>query len=250
MLQDSGLVIEPRSQGDPLFRVDSGELVILLFVITLLFVVVPGMLFGWWMRAGDQDRGAQTAGREVACNALGIVWRLADRPIQVMRCWAAGPQRICWPILAVFLHVTAVGFIQLLMLDFQTSVVGAAATVVFAGIGALGTFAMHAGALVVIDFVAAGRSGRARLLVELSALVYWTQFVWSASVLMILLAFGSPPSGDVSTAIDVTRQLWTVWLIGLHATVLHVVSGFTVAGTWASAGALGALFLGLPMLTG
>ena len=185
----------------------------------------------------------------MAPRPLGGVWRLADRPIQVMRWWAAGPQRIGWAILPVFLHVTAVGFIRLLTLDYQEvapSAVVSASVIVITAIGALATFAMHAGALVAIDLVAAVRAGRARRLVELSALVYWTQVVWSVSVLVILFSVGSSPS--LSTIINVTRQLWAVWLIGLHATVLHVVSGFTVAGTWASAVALGALFFGLPML--
>lgn len=229
-----------QSEADVRVSVDRGQLASVALVIVLLLVGV-GALLRMWMRSGSEQAS------ESAPRPPGGVLRLVDSPIQVMRWWAGGPRRFGSAVLPVILNAVALGGIAL----STTSDAVAEATVdtlvvVLAVAGALTVFALHAAAVVLVDLLAV-QSGRARRLVELSALAYWSQTTWSVPVLTILLAVGG--EADLRAAIAVTEQLWIVWLIGLHATVLHVVSGLTVTGTVAAAVFMFVVFFGVPLLT-
>ena len=244
--QRSGFEFEVRpadSESDAVVNVDLGNVDSPLLVLALLAVAaVPGLLLWRWMRGGEAG-----AGREAPRPAGGVL-RLVDSPIRVMRWWASGPRRAGWALLPVALHAAAVGLFRLplLGLPLQVGVVGAA----LVAIGSLASFAAHAAAVVVIYLLAASQPGRARRLVEVSALVYWTQLVWSGSAAALVFLADDPANGDLAAVVDITGQLWGVWLIGLHAAALHVVSGFSPAGAWGAGVALCALFFGVPALGG
>ena len=233
--------IRPGGQPDADVRVsvDRGQLTFVALVV-VLFLIGIGALLRTWMRSGREHRSVP------APRPPGGALRLVDCPIQVMRWWASSPQRFGWAVLPVVLHAAALSGIALWTRS-EPLVEEAARTlvVVFAAAGAVMTFALHSAAVVLVDLVAV-QSGRARRLVELSALAYWTQVVWSLPVTMVLLMVNG--GADFRAVIEATRQLWVVWLLGLHAAVLHVVSGLTVPGTLAAAVFLLAVFFGLPWL--
>ena len=234
---------DEETDADPLVTLDlSGGAGVAFFGGILLFVGVGAALFWRWMKRGSANQSTSRAPRPT-----GGVARLVDSPIRVMRWWAANPQRVGWAMLPVLLHATAGAAISLLLQDPPVPHWALAVIFVplFAIVGLL-AFAVRATAVVMVDVVGAAGSGRARRLVELSALAYWTQVVWSAAVLFALVQAG--PSPDLREVIETTRLLWSVWLIGMHATVLHVVSGFTTRGTWAVGIALAAVFIGFPRL--
>ena len=131
-------------------------------------------------------------------------------------------------------------------------------------------FWLAAGALVVLDILFAG-SGQSRRLVECCALAYWSQVPWSLIGLVILSIWGHPEpiriptnaSPSELTTLLVERQAhfqsmpvmqtvqlvgvyFGLWLVGLQATALRVVSGFSVRGAWAAGIVLGTLFVALP----
>ena len=45
-----------------------------------------------------------------------------------------------------------------------------------------------------------------------------------------------------------TQQFAGLWLVGLHAVALRVVSGFSVGATWGAFITLAALFVGIPWM--
>ena len=169
-----------------------------------------------------------------------------------LRWWVAGPQRINWAILPVFVHAVASARVSL---GLALSPDAPMAAVLFSGVNLAGASAAavaavgaHAVVVVVLDLLAAP-SGRARRLVELSALAYWSQVAWSVPAALLVTGAGSV-GDDLRVVLDATRQLWGVWLIGLHAAVLYVVSGLSVAGAVAAALIMLAVFYGLPPLVG
>ena len=144
--------------------------------------------------------------------------------------------------------------------------------VLVAIIGGLAIFAVHAGAVIMLD-VAVAQSRQARRFVELCALSYWPQLLVSIPVLAATWWFFDPPplvyrgaGADVMAAamnyadevarlpiaiiVDTARQFAALWLIALHACALRVVSGLTVGGAWAAGIILAILFMGVPWLAG
>jgi hypothetical protein len=119
-------------------------------------------------------------------------------------------------------------------------------------------FAVSVGAVIVLDILFA-QSGRVRRLVEFTGYSYWPTVAWSVVTLAVLVFWCTPaemsaPSlanmNDVgtmvanhqvrlaSTPIQITLRIiasffWG-WQIAIQAAALRVVSGFTVAGAWAS----------------
>ena len=183
--------------------------------------------------------------------------RLVDSPIRVMRLWAANPACRRWSMVPVLIHVLAVWGVRLV--TAPDGVAGgfslvALAVSIMAVVGFV-AFTLHAAAVVVLGMVGTGSGDsvtNARL-VGLAGLAYWTQVAWSVPVLAVLLVFsadalGAPgPHGTFPTLIGSLQQLFGLWLVGLHAVALRVVSRFSVGGTWAAGIALGALFVGTPL---
>lgn len=216
-------------------------------VVALGLVAGFGALFRWWLHRGGAERP-----RAAAPRPAGGVGRLVDSPIRVLRWRAAGSPRAGLALLPVLLHATAGSVVGLAAAGMPLQA-GAVVLVALYSVAGLASFALHAGAVVMIAALAASEAGHARKLVELAALTYWTQVGWSVPAAVVLSAAGPPPGGDPGTVgalVEVTGQLWGVWLLGLHAAALHVVAGFTVAGTWAAGLVLCALFYGLPRLGG
>ena len=235
--------------SDALIRIDFSDdgTRLLALVVTLGLIAGSGALFRWWLRRGGAERP-----RAAAPRPAGGVGRLVDSPVRVLRWWAAGSPRAGLALLPVLLHATAGSLVGLATAGMPLQA-GTVVLVALYAVAGLASFALHAGAVVVIAALAASEAGHARKLVELAALTYWTQVGWSAPAAVVLSAAGPPPGGDPGTVgalVEVTGRLWSVWLLGLHAAVLHVVAGFTVAGTWAAGLVLCALFYGLPRLGG
>ena len=135
-------------------------------------------------------------------------------------------------------------------------------------------FAVHVVAVVAFDMLTAQSTGPKRWrLVELSALAYWPQLLWSVPALAATWWFFDPPpmvyrgaGADVMQAalrygeqlaaeplqivMTRTQQMAGVWLIALHACALRVVSGLTTGGTWAAGIVLAILFIGAPAAVG
>ena len=152
---------------------------------------------------------------------------------------------------------------------FSVSSVGGPALSAFVGalIAGLLGFAVHAGALVTFDmFTARSTAKKRRCLVDLSAAAYWSQLAWSIPALAAVWWFWDPPAlivrgGTVQQAdvlsreplqivLTQTRQFAHLWLIGLHAVALRVVSGLTVGGAWAAGITLATVFVGGPWVIG
>lgn len=246
-LQRSGIEIRPATEDDDaIVRLELGDdEARLLGLVLVLLAAGSTALFWRWMRRGGDDRRTDVHPRP----AGGLV-RLVDSPIRVMRWWAAGPRRVGLAMLPVFLHAAAAGLVRLATLGLPLPAGAVIFAALFAAAG-LASFALHAGAVVVIYLMAASEPGQARRLVELSALTYWTQAAWSAPAAAVLFSAGAPPGehpGTVAEVVEVTGRLWGLWLIGLHAAVLRVAAGFTVAGAWAAGVVLCAIFFGFPLL--
>ena len=132
------------------------------------------------------------------------------------------------------------------------------------------SFWLSAGALLVIDLLFAG-SGRARRLIEFSALAYWVQVLWGSVALVAFLVFYSPApldlpmergrlaveeamaeylAAEARTPFILTFRLVGVyvglWFTALQACALRVVSGVSVAGASATGVVLGLVFVVLP----
>ena len=131
-------------------------------------------------------------------------------------------------------------------------------------------FALSALAVLALDTLFV-QSGRARRLVEFTALAYWCQLPFTAVWLGILAWWWEPeplrlPPGvtsvellDVLSAYQensasapmlstlrlVASYFWC-WFVALQAVALRVVAGFTVGGAWAAGGLLATLFVVAP----
>ena len=211
--------------------------------------------------------------------------RLIDSPIRYMRARAAfGPPRLFSAFLPVVINALALGGtgilsqsrMSVLAPDFAepVSIPGLPISVgiLVAIIGGLAIFAVHAGAVIMLD-MAVVQSRQARRFVELCALSYWPQLLVSIPVLAATWWFFDPPplvyrgaGADVMAAamnyadevarlpfaiiVDTARQFATLWLIALHVCTLRVVSGLTGGGTWAAGIILAILFIGVPWLVG
>ena len=131
-------------------------------------------------------------------------------------------------------------------------------------------FVASALALTALDALFA-QSGRARRLVEFTALSYWSQLPLAAAWLGIVAWWWAPsplrlPPGltaaelmavlseyqeaNARTSILSTLQLagaysWC-WFVALQAAALRVVSGFSVHGAWAAGILLATLFVAIP----
>ena len=213
--------------------------------------------------------------------------RLIDSPIRFMQARAAsGPPRLRSALLPVVLNASFVGAIGVVAQSRVAVLapglpepvappglslpVAITAAVVFGLIG----FWVRAAALVMFDMLTGQSIARRRWrLVELSAMAYWPQLLWSVPTLAAVWWFFDPPpmvyrgaGGDVMMAamqygeqlagepfqvvMTRTQQMAGVWLIALHACVLRVVSGFKVSGAWAAGIVLTILFLGFPVAIG
>ena len=218
---------------------------------------------------------------------LTIPLRLIDSPIRFMQARAAsGPPRLRSALLPVMLNALIVGGIGVITQSRMTVLapglpepvsppgmpvlLAVPAAVV---LGLLG-FMVRAGVVVMFDMLTAQSTGPKRWrLVELSALAYWPQLLWSFPVLAAMWWLFDPPpmvyrgaGADVMQAalrygeqlaaeplqivMTRTQQMAGLWLIALHACALRVVSGLTVGGTWAAGIVLAMLFIGAPAAVG
>ena len=145
-------------------------------------------------------------------------------------------------------------------------IIGTVASVTTVGF----TFVLSVLAAVALDSLFA-QSGRARRLVEFTALCYWSQLPLAAAWFGIVAWWWEPPplrlppgataaelAGVLSdyreesarTTVLSTLQLagaysWC-WFVALQATALRVVSGFSVHGAWAAGILLATLFVVIP----
>ena len=133
-------------------------------------------------------------------------------------------------------------------------------------------FALSALAVLTLDTLFV-QSGRARRLVEFTALAYWSQLPFTAVWLGILAWWWQPeplrlPAGVTSvelldvlsdyqedsasapllSTLRLAASYFWCWLIALQAVALRVTAGFTVGGAWAAGGLLAALFVVAPYL--
>ena len=232
------------SEDANVLRVESWQTNVLAAALVLVIVVAVVALRRWVRGAPEHPVSAP--------RPAGGVLRLLDSPVRVMRWWVAGSQRIDWAILPVLVHAVASAQVSLgLALSPDAPMVAVLfSPLILAGAsaGAVAAFGAHAVVVVVLDLLAAP-SGRARRLVELSALAYWSQVAWSVPAALLVTGVGWV-GDDLRVALDTTRQLWGVWLIGLHAAVLYVVTGLSVGGAVAAALIMLAVFYGLPPLVG
>ena len=141
-----------------------------------------------------------------------------------------------------------------------------------AATGAMFVFALQVGTLWAVDALAV-QSGRTPRLVEMAAVAYWTQAVYALAAATGLALFFEPPpfrvpfgiSGidmqrlleDYGTNVQgaalpsslmLVRQMFLIWLTGLHACALRAVSGLSIGGAWAAGVVLVALFVVGPAL--
>lgn len=218
---------------------------------------------------------------------LNAPWRLIDSPIRFMQARAAsGPPRLSSALLPVVINALFVGGIGVITQSRMTMLAPGlpepvsppglpiAIAVPMAVAFGLLSFAVHAGAVVMFDMLTAQSTAPKRWrLAELSALAYWPQLLWSVPALTAMWWLYDPPpmvyrgaGADVMMAavrygeqlaaeplqivMTRTQQMASIWLIALHAVALRVVSGLTVAGTWATGIVLAVLFLGAPAALG
>lgn len=142
--------------------------------------------------------------------------------------------------------------------------------IVSAVVGLAVAFWLSTASLIVADVIFA-TSGRARRLVELSALAYWSQVPWAiVGVFAVALFFHPDPVDLPSSASMLELQqfmgvyqadlqqtpfmltfrligaFFGLWFVALQACALRVVSGFSVGGAWAAGMFLGLVFVVLP----
>ena len=128
-------------------------------------------------------------------------------------------------------------------------------------------FWIAVGVLAVVDVMFVG-SGRGHRLIELSALSYWSQVPWAvASCFLLFFAFHlEPPPVSGSSNLpellaryqeDVERQAFMrtyrligaffgLWLVGLQACALRVVTGLRIGAAWSVGLTLGVVLVLLP----
>ena len=213
--------------------------------------------------------------------------RLVDSPIRFMQARAAsGPPRLRLALLPVVLNALFVSGIGVISQSRVTMLAPGlpepvsppgmpiAVAVPLAVVFGLIAFAVHAGAVVVFDMLTAHSTGPKRWrLVELSALAYWPQLLWSvpalaamwwlydpppmvyrgagADVMMAAMRYGEQLAAEpLQIVMARTQQMAGVWLIALHACALRVVSGLTTGGTWGAGIVLAVLFIGAPAAVG
>ena len=223
----------------------------------------------------------------VAASGFGAPWRLLTSPVRFFRArlerppgyLAALAPLAAYAVLAsaavlvvaretrltaqrALARVESPGFEPLWVGD----VIGTVASVTTVGF----TFVLSALALLALDALFA-QSGRARRLVEFTALSYWSQLPLAAAWFGIVAWWWEPPPlrlppgltavelagalGDyreesARTTILSTLQLagaysWC-WFVALQAAALRVVSGFSVPGAWAAGILLATLFVVIP----
>lgn len=150
--------------------------------------------------------------------------------------------------------------------------VGDAIGVVSSVIAGCSVFALGALAVLALDTLFV-QSGRARRLVEFTALAYWSQLPFTAVWLGILAWWWQPEplrlppgvtaaemlevlsgyqedsaSAPVLSTLRLGASYSWCWLVALQAAALRVVAGFSVGGAWAAGGLLTALFVVAPYL--
>ncbi|MDE0004925.1 MAG: hypothetical protein OXQ29_19720 [Rhodospirillaceae bacterium] len=147
----------------------------------------------------------------------------------------------------------------------------AAVTIIIGGgsvvMAGMSVFLVQAGALWAFDALTV-QSGRAARLVELAALSYWTQVVYAFAALLLVAFLFEPPPLRVPSAVSgfelqrlladyganmqaaalpsslaLVRQMFLIWLVGLYACALRLVSGFSIGGAWAAGVVLAVLFV-------
>lgn len=130
-------------------------------------------------------------------------------------------------------------------------------------------FVVNALAVMALDALFA-QSGRARRLVEFTALSYWSQLpfaaVWlgitawwwrpeplhlphgvtSAELLEILRTYRENADAGVLATLRLVGTYFWCWFVALQCAALRAVAGFTVSGAWAAGLLLGTLFVGVP----
>lgn len=214
-------------------------------------------------------------------------WRLIDSPIRFMQTRAAsGPPRLRSALLPVVLNALLVSGIGVITQSRMTMLApglsepvsppGApiAVAVPLAVVFGLLAFGVHAGVVVALDMLTAQSTAPKRWrLIELSALAYWPQLLWSvpalaamwwlydpppmvyrgagADVMMAAMRYGEQLAAEpLQIVMTRTQQMAGVWLIALHACALRVVSGLTTGGTWAAGIVLAVVFIGVPAAVG
>lgn len=205
-------------------------------------------------------------------------WRLIDSPVRCMQARLGAAPQLAWALLPVALNALLVGgtgavtsarfaaaanSLHGVVAPPPTTYVLLPLSVVYGFLG----FAAHVGAVVALGAMTTQSGLRGRL-VELSGLAYWSQVLWSAPALLVMWLYLDPEPFVLPSNMDVmtpamayreivgpeplqivmarTQQFAGIWLVGLHATVLRVVAGFTIGGTWAAGFAMGSVFLGIP----
>ena len=127
-------------------------------------------------------------------------------------------------------------------------------------------FGLHVGVVVALDTLIS-QSGKTRKLIELTALAYWPQLIWSIPALAVSALMFNPdpfwlPTDNpaamsaytedmarepLQIVLDTTQHLFAVWLIALHACALKVIGGLTTGGACGIAVVLGCIFVGAPL---
>lgn len=228
----------------------------------------------------------------MAAESPGGALRLIDSPIAYMRKQALRPLQWSSALSAVAVHIIAAGAMGTIVTTRTSAAVGEALAsigqtapdVPFAlsfvvGIGTTAmigifVFLLHIGAVLGIDALSA-QSGQYRRLVQLCALAYWPQVIWSASACIAVLFYFDPGEirlSSTATAVDLqaeigvymenlartplqstltlTQQMFGVWLVALHAAALRVASGLSVGGAWAAGIVLAIMFVIGPAAAG
>lgn len=207
---------------------------------------------------------------------------MIDSPIRCMRARAAsGPPRLYSAIVPVVLNdlfVAGAGA-SMFLRPAVAGLSGPAASfglliplwTISAIVVGLVVFAVHAAAVILIDVLTV-QSRQGRRLAELCALAYWPQLLCSVPVLAAMWWFYDPPPMVVDTGAGAdamqagrryaeqmsrepvivlttrAQEFAALWLVGLHACTLRVVSGLGARGTWAAGIILAILFLGVPWM--
>ena len=225
--------------------------------------------------------------RHVAASGFGAPWRLFTSPVRFFRSRLErqpGYLAALAPLAAYAVLSTAAVLVVARKTRLTTeralaaaelsgiepgwvgAVIGTVASVTSVGF----MFVASALALMALDALFA-QSGRARRLVEFTALSYWSQLPLAVAWFGIVSWWWDPlplrlPPGvtaaelvavlsdyqeaNARTTVLSTLQLagaysWC-WFVALQAAALRVVSGFSVGGAWAAGILLGTLFVAIP----